>query len=471
MTIRNQATPEEKSKICYKIITLVFILVLAQLTFPTTLFLSSRFNTFYDSNKTLFLNILVSTSALYITFKPGRKIANKFQQVVVTFVLFVTGLAFAFSNLPLLRNAFGISKMKQPFADWLAIFDFLHCRRGFGNTICDRFHRPWIYSDSYRILSFVKSEHIFVILGLSALMISLYQFVGLLKKYIGISHFILIGFSPSFLFEMDRLNVDFLLFAIFLASFSAVKSDSGIRRFSTQILRISLNLFKPFFIIHSPIRRGRLTTLCWQIVLSLTFILLSFRGFNNLQFARRATLYDQHSQFGSQYVGQLFLATKDPTILAIFGLIAVFLFAVCMISLSDTDSFEFKNLFSFDSRKFETISCAASLYLVLYLSGSQVQYASLSGLIFSGFLLFHRFEFALPAQVLIGFGFIGCLGFGFSLLRVVSSTSLAVLALVFLLLNLSPNPKRYEAISFKKKSSSSHARLTPKNNFQKGNRN
>ena len=435
MTIRIRPRREIDWELASKVGILLVTPLLVQLTFPRLQFTSSRYGTFFDNNKSILINLFFLALGIASCIRTNWKIKTTIQSAQVTLVIFIGAIFFAYSKMSTFRDAFAITKMKMPFADWLAVFDFLHCRRGFGNISCDRFGRPWIYGDGFRIFSFISSERFFVILGLASYFLCVFGAVQVLKQYLSIPQLLILGASPSFLFESDRLNVDLFCFALIFLSHKQFKTMNKIRDYLIFGSRVILNAFKPLFLIHSIIRKDSVLKIASFGILSLSVIFLAFHTFGNLQIARAASYYDQHSQFGSQFFAQFFVTSSNPTLLAFLGFILVTISTIAYKKIFINDIIQLSTASDSLKSNFGMISSSAVLYLVLYFSGSQVIYASLAGVLLAAFLVSHQLSFSKETRALIVFGFCGSLQIGFSIIRVMESFFLAIFCLTFLIVN------------------------------------
>jgi hypothetical protein len=406
------------------------ILFFAQIIIPSLDVTFSFYGPFQDSYYSIFFQTILILFATYSLWRPRTLELRNSYIFLLSSTIFLVGLLFTYIDHQLIRTGFNVSRMKSAFADWLAVFDYLHCREGFGNITCDRFGRPWMYGSGFRLFSVFKSEDAFILLGLVLTFITIALVIYYILTVSNSLVVIAIGLSPSFLFAIDRMNSSFIFLGvcclIALPFFDLGKK----RRAFSSLIGISLNLFKPLFVL-SGLRIGFNKFINVMIVASSGLLAyISIGGFKNLEIARNATWYDQHSQFGAQFLGMLFLSgfsEKTQSALGIFILIALtFLTLKKNSSIFLTQSQlapQFQNL----------CTATASVYLIGYVSGSQVIYLSLTG-IFLPIFLYNAFQVRNDyIKLFLTFGFLGSLGLGFSFFRIFASTCLAVLVFQWLI--------------------------------------
>lgn len=418
------------------------VALLVQFRFPTLQFTAKNFSAFSDSNKSLITNSIFVLISFLFCFIKGREIRSTSHKILLTLVALGICLTFTLTNIDVIRQSFGISKMKIPFADWLGIYDFLHCRQEFANIVCDRFGRPWIYGDGFRILSFIKSESVFILVGVISFSLCLYLSMVVLTKFLTLPQLLLVMLSPALLFEADRLNVNIILFVISFILIKSAQNKNDMRYYVFVILNSILNAFKPFFILVF-MKKESISKGVFYIFLSLTIVSLSFHGIQNLKIVRDVTQYDLHSQFGSQFIGQLFISSKNLLFLNIVGSLTVIFGTCILLSRAKKDFEKLCTRLISNHEDLAIINNSAILYLVLYFSGSQVIYGSLAGLIFASYLISIKSELSNVTKFLIAIGFCGSLQIGFSTIRIWNSLILAILCLGFLVFNFRnfPNSK------------------------------
>ncbi len=406
------------------------VLFFAQIIIPSLDVTFSFYSLFQDSYYSIFFQIALMLFATFSLWRPRTFEQRKSYIFFLSTAIFLIGLIFTFIDHRLIRTGFNVSKMKSAFADWLAVFDYLQCREGFGNITCDRFGRPWIYGSGFRALSFFKSEEAFILLGLVLALITVvllvYYILPLSNSFVVVA----IGLSPSFLFSIDRMNSSFIFLGV--CSFMALSffDSSKKRRAISSLIGISLNLFKPLFVLSGL--RIEFNKYINLMIFTASGLLayVSIGGLKNLEIARNATWYDQHSQFGAQFLGRLFLngfSERTQSALGIFILIAL-----AFLTLKKNSSiFLVQN--ELNPRFQNLCTSTAAVYLIGYISGSQVIYLSLTG-IFLPIFLYNAFQGRADyPKLFLTFGFLGSLGIGFSFFRIFASACLAVLVFQWLI--------------------------------------
>jgi hypothetical protein len=344
--------------------------------------------------------------------------------------MFSVGMVFTSVDNELIRRGFNVSKMEWPFADWLAIFDFLHCRDGFGNITCDRFGRPWIYGSGFRAFSIFETESRFILFGLILALVTIILLVYFILPFSNRLITIAVAISPSFLFSFDRMNSSFIFLGVCAFLFLPYFDSSRKRQFYSIFLSTSLNIFKPLFILAGlrKTHRGYLNLMIFSVSISIAYF--SMGGLKNLEVARNATWYDQHSQFGAQILGRMFLSGHGERIQTLLGILILLVFTLLTLKKNSSIFYAQSPL---APRLQNLCSSTASVYLIGYVSGSQVIYLSLTGIFLPIFLYRFIKGSSLYNELLLTFAFLGSLGLGFSFFKIFASAILAMIALQWLI--------------------------------------
>jgi hypothetical protein len=317
---------------------------------------------------------------LIILFILLKKVADKIktasQKFFITFFSIVIALLFSTSEFqPLLS---GFASMPSHFADWIYLQDYLLCPEGVEHSECDSFSRPWVWGIGWKIFyPFSQLPWIFFGLTITTILICLVS-IRVFEAYSLSIMGIVLFFTPTYLFQFERLNTDLLIYAVALLLVISENDKKSSQNFSAIFISL-LNLLKPLFIL-SSIRNHQTTTRRLTLVLfSLCCAIASYKfSFADFQSARLATLYDFHSQIGSQALGIIFLNNHKSETQVFFGIIVLVLVIVSLLFFSSYLKNEIGMLLSESTVLEKNLTLfSAGTYFFIYITGSSVFYKSI----------------------------------------------------------------------------------------------
>ena len=278
----------------------------------------------------------------------------------------------------------GFSAMPTGLADWWTIPDLVDCKIP---TDCDRLGRPPIYGHGWKLLLPLANDKISLILGAIMAGFVCYS-LGKLAHNFGVPIVaVMFYLSPSLIFSIERGQSDLFVIGLILIFLSYQRSTKALN----AIVAMFLVTLKPFFVVAFLKNRPSFK---WIFALTPIFMLcylISIRfNLSNVKFARLATIYPPEYQIGIDQIPSLIVQMLDPryqidpTIwrgvdsyklsmtvgIALFMVISVFTIRrystrINVLRLEQLTKFQENNLIVF-----------SALYLIVYLSGSQVAYKS-----------------------------------------------------------------------------------------------
>jgi hypothetical protein len=291
---------------------------------------------------------------------------------------FTTGGRAIFSQLN------GFSAMPTGLADWWTIPDLVDCKIP---TDCDRLGRPPIYGHGWKLLLPLANDRISLVLGAAMAGFVCYS-IGKLAHNFGVPIVaIMFYLSPSLIFSLERGQSDIFVVGLIFIFLNYQKSGKTLN----AIVAMFLVTLKPFFVVAFLKNRPSFSKI---FILAPIFIMcyLFSIGFNlsNVKYARLATIYPPEYQIGIDQIPSLIIQIIDPkyqinptiwkgidsyklslivgiTLFMVISAIAIRKYAmrINFLKLSQLSKFQENNLLVF-----------SALYLIVYLSGSQVAYKS-----------------------------------------------------------------------------------------------
>ncbi len=291
---------------------------------------------------------------------------------------FTTGGRAIFSQLN------GFAAMPTGLADWWTIPDLVGCKI---STDCDRLGRPPIYGHGWKLLAPLANDRVSLILGAAMAGYVCYS-VGKLAQSFNVPNVaIMFYISPSLIFSLERGQSDIFVVGLIFLFLNYQKSG----KILNAVVAMFFVTLKPFFVVaflknRPPIRRVFYLTPLFIIcyLLSINFNL------SNVKYARLATIYPPKYQMGIDQIPSLFFQMSDPKYLInainwkgvdsyklslIAGLL-IFM-VVSMISVRIySKKINFLRLDQLSKFQENCLTVFAALYLIVYLSGSQVAYKS-----------------------------------------------------------------------------------------------
>jgi hypothetical protein len=279
-------------------------------------------------------------------------------------------------------NFYRYTYITPHLADWVFIPSFVGCNDGTG---CDPLGRFPAYGLGWKFLLPLANLNLSIFIlafSTSYLCFQIYKLAQHLSyPLIGTALII----SPSFVFSLERGNSDLFLAGVVILGIQLTKS-----RIQTNVFIASfLGALKPFFvafILREKVKKVHLAV----SVLFIGFIVLWSYGFDfsRIRDSRLATLYAPYVEFGidqlpSIFIQSIFNKTNEwspdyfyfqKSLLA--GVFFFFLGAVILKLIGISSQAGVFNLnFDFKSEKNKSLVLIFSmLYLLSYLSGSQVWY-------------------------------------------------------------------------------------------------
>jgi len=276
----------------------------------------------------------------------------------------------------------GFYPMSTGLGDWWSIPDIVGCR---DNTGCARSGGTNGYGIGWRILSPLANDKIALILG------------GVMAGYVcyGIAKYayqmniqsasLMVFLSPSMIFSLERGQSDiFLVGLIFI--FLSFKKVNAV---TSALVTMALLAMKPFFVVAFLRDKPKaLRILLLAPIFLLTYLFSMNFSFVDIQNARNSTLYWPKSQFGVDQLPSLFIQFFDKkyhvneiywqgaTSFRLSLVVGLIVFAL-VYAASLKRSLRHLNVLNLDSLELperNLILIFSSLYLLMYLSGSEVAY-------------------------------------------------------------------------------------------------
>ena len=342
----------------------------------------------------------------------------------------------------LFSRLYGIYLVQVGLADWLFIPNFVGCQDPSG---CDPLGRVPGYGLTWKVLLFLSNETFSVfVLAVAALYVIIE--VGRFSNILGFPFLQLtILVSPSFLFAIERGNSDILLFALIILGTRL----SGKYRGLDLSMAFILTTLKPFFFgyIFKQMPSKRILMMSIPIFFTCYFWSMN-SSLQLIKSVRVSTLYPPFNQIGAEQLPSFliqFLLTGmkkqnlpwDSGIEIFYVSLIAGLFLTILIGLITLRYFDVNDLLfeisKLPSRYSRLTWVSMGVYLLVFLSGSQVSYKS--WMVFP--LMFISLKSAIKNGksygkmnlIFVSLLIFGCLGINFWLLRTMGTLFLAGLCL------------------------------------------
>jgi hypothetical protein len=276
----------------------------------------------------------------------------------------------------------GFAAMPSGLADWWTIPDLVACKLP---TDCDRLGRPPIYGHGWKLLVPLANDRVALILG--GLMAGFVCYsIGKFSHGLKVPAAALMVFlSPSMIFSLERGQSDIFVVGLILIFLSIKKVNSVVQVLVTMFL-VSL---KPFYVVAYLRSKPKISRiLLFAPLFLLTYLVSMNFKFAEIKYARVATVYPPKYQIGVDQIPSMAIQLFDKKFQVDplvwkgaesfkYSLIAgLILFALVYFS-SIKYSLRHLNVLSLDSLELSErniVLVFSSLYLLVYLSGSQVAY-------------------------------------------------------------------------------------------------
>jgi hypothetical protein len=435
-----------KRQLTYAFPFLIFVLAWILVIIASQTASSELFEAYFEYDVVFllaFVSLLPSLFSLLISSNEDSKNSNVYLELPIIIALFASVCWFLSYLFPqearvTVSKLLGIYPMNLGLADWLAIPSFIGCENDLG---CDPFGRGWVYGDGWRLFFFLDNVQASIIFG--GIFTGLFMYIA--SKFLTTSSgpFLAICFatSPAVLFSIERGQTDIALafFSALILIFHNNNRTNKLRQILCCLFCIALATLKPFFIV---IVLGLSIKLIWKLTtVSLGAIAyFASMGFDleRINAARTETLYWPRNLIGIDQIPSLFIKVFrnyhnqiwkgwDPTDYKLSLLVGIIAFAIVFglsLLLVGKSSFDY----SIPSPKELSVVLAfSSLYLITFLSGSQVNYKSWFAFPTIAFIMQQPYKKSLLRFSLVVLCFFGASGVNVWLLRNIGSLILALI--------------------------------------------
>jgi hypothetical protein len=280
---------------------------------------------------------------------------------------------------------YGIYIMPIGLGDWMFIPSYIRCDDASG---CDPLNRVAGYGSSWKILYPLSNELLSVFVLAVVVFYIMYE-VGKFAIHLKLPFLqVLLFFSPSFLFAVERGNADLFIFGLLLLGIRIIRKFP----FLDLIYAIFLSTFKPFFIGYILKRMPSIKMLFFITpIFGLAYFWSMNLDMNLIRSMRIATLYSPSNQIGADqlpsYFLQQFVSIKNNTnspwdgslqyfyVSLLIGIFILFLVTFILLKYFSVRSLveQINSL----PEKFEELTWVTmGIFLIVFLSGSQVSYKS-----------------------------------------------------------------------------------------------
>ena len=330
---------------------------------------------------TVYIPIILLLSVLAVSGEKKYRIVSIFGFLYGTVFWFISynftsGARTIFSQLN------GFYPMSKGLADWMNIPLLVRCR---ASTGCIYPGIPNGYGNGWRLLSPLASDGVAVILG--GLMTGYVCYaVGRFSERLGVPIVGLMLFlSPSMVFSIERGQPDIFLVGLILI-FLRIKK---VRTAANVLIAMALLSMKPFFVTVFLRDRPKVSRiLLFSPLFLFTYFFSMNFDFKDVQNVRVATIYWPKSQFGIDQLPSLAIQLFDKkyhvneqywqggTSFGLALMIGLIFFVVVYLISTKSALLRLKELGLDSLGVYErnVILVFSSLYLLIYLSGSEVAY-------------------------------------------------------------------------------------------------
>lgn len=428
-------------------VTLIFLLGLSWLALRSASWTRKRelFSLFFF-DQTFFYLAVIAVLPVIILVSIRRNSdyrdqdGSKVMSFLFGFVFWIVSYSQTGGSRTIFSQANGFAAMPSGLADWWTIPDLVRCPN---NTDCDRLGRPPIYGHGWKLLVPLGNDRIALLFGALAAGFVCYSIASFFAKYDATFPSYVILLSPSFIFSLERGQSDLFAIAIIFV-FMSLKNSNKVINFIFSLFMVSL---KPFFapVFFKQKTKFRNLILLAPIFLMTYFLSMSF-NISNIVYARNATLYPPNYQIGIDQIPSIFVQLlkseymQNPLVWkgaeSFKASMAIGLVAYFVLLCFTRKNYEklMQQTFFEASRKIgnQTILVFSSIYLLIYLSGSQVYYKawiSFPILVILISELKMRENYRSPLYLLlVSFCFFGGIGVNIWPLRSIGTLILAIIA-------------------------------------------
>jgi hypothetical protein len=340
---------------------------------------------YFEDLVTIFFAIVSVSVPVY--FLVRMPISRNIHNVSKTLTSVIGGVVwFVFANLDsdkrsALSKVFGFPATSSGLMDWLAIPALIRCSDGTG---CDPFQRVGGYGYGFKLFFFLSQDKIANIFGSLSFGFLCFAILHFSEKILNVNLGFAIILSPSFIFSLERGNSD-----LFVASFIfLLLMYTRANKYRDSIFALYLVTLKPFFFAYVFRLRDDSNLKYFLLPPALLLYIASMRfDLNLIRESRIATLYYPSTQFGVDQIPNFFLHfyegfrtkkiiewNESPIYLAslMFGLIALVI--VWLIFRIQINLLLNSYLSDREENETATIKIFTAIFLIAYLSGSQVSY-------------------------------------------------------------------------------------------------
>jgi hypothetical protein len=318
---------------------------------------------------------------------------DKVRFKTISVIGFLYGTAFWFMSYNFTANAravfsqlSGFAAMPSGLADWWTIPDLIGCRNSSG---CDRFGRPKIYGNGWKLFALLGNDRIALILG------------GLMAGYVcycigKFSHgmrvpaaALMVFLSPSMVFSLERGQSDIFLVGIIFIFLRIKRINKTIDSAINVLFTMLLVSIKPFFVVaYLKSRPSLARILLFTPLFMFTYLFsMSFR-LADIRYGRIYTVYPPKYQIGIDQIPSMVIQMLNKKFQVNpevwkgvesfkYSLIVGLIIFTCVYFSSIKYSMrhlKVLKLETLDISDRNIVLVFSSLYLLVYLSGSQVAY-------------------------------------------------------------------------------------------------
>jgi hypothetical protein len=342
---------------------------------------------YFENNDSLFfasMSFIPVLGILLIGFEGQRFFRPAIVAVIASFGVVISYLS-TYEMRVTFSKLYGISPMPIGLGDWMFIPSFINCEDASG---CDPLNRIAAYGSSWKFLFPLANEFLSVLILAAAVFYIMYE-VGRFAFYLKLPFLqVMLFLSPSFLFSLERGNSDLFLFALILLGIRFISKFPYI----DIVYGIFLSTFKPFFIGYIFKRMPRKRVLFLSIPIFIFFYLWSMKlDATLIRSVRSALLYPPVYQIGvdqiPSYFLQQYLSIKNNANAAWNGSLELFypslvlgglslLFVTLLLLRYFPTKSVVEEINSLPERFAQLTWVTMAVFLIVFLSGSQVSYKS-----------------------------------------------------------------------------------------------
>jgi hypothetical protein len=400
---------------------------------------------FYFESGTVYTLAVLSYVPLILIFSAGLNSLDSRVRIMIS-TLGALAIVFSYFSNDVIRglisNFYGFVPMPIGLADWVIIPNYVDCEDSGG---CDPFGRFHGYGLGWKLLVPLGSE-VFSVLVLSATLFYILFELSRLSTHLNLPSLVLaLVISPSMIFSIERGNSDIFLYALVLLGLR-VKNKSQIFNLVFASLLVSMKPFFITFILKNLPKK--LVIIPASIFLVGIYVASMDGGLSDIKKARLSTLYPPASQIGAEQIPsffiQFYLNHYQKTNLPWNGGIEVYYLSlgigVALLLLSLLVVVRKKFLYQLSSALDQLtdyhkniVLVSAGVFLVSYISGSQVTYKSWMAfpiiLLIIKQLIFNSGKNSYTLLLFCTLAIIGCFGINIWALRSVGTFLLAAICL------------------------------------------